>query len=240
MPKLHRFRNLACLLFCFLAVAPAKAQNSETAPSTIRVTFKRAAVASFLVGKRQPQLDQAEDMTLSCPLVQICIDDPDILPHAGRTLTRLADDQLRGRFGQQVIQRSDVQKAEDELKLNKEVDTPRLMAERLGKILNVDAVMIGTVWRYRDRGTVNGMPDSPASVAFAIYLVEAATGRVLWRGLFDETQQALFDNVLNAKKNLKMGLKWLSANELAEYGVREVFNKFPTNVLPGDFSGEQK
>ena len=71
------------------------------------------------------------------------------------------------------------------------------------------------------------MPDSPASVAFALYLVEVKTGRRIWRGVFDETQRPLTDNLLQARQSLKMGVKWLSARELARFGVEQVVKSFP-------------
>lgn len=240
MDRFYSFFLLCVLLLSTLAINPAMGASDEAADGAVRITFKRAAVPSFLVGKREPQMDEAMDQTLSCPIGKICIDDPTILPNAGATLTRLVDQRLRDRFGRQVVPRSEVQNAEDEIKLNSDKDTPRTMAGKLGRLLNVDVVVIGTVWRYRDRGTVAGMPDSPSSVAFAIYFVEAASGRTLWRGFFDGTQQTLLEDIFQAKKQLKMGLKWLTANELAEYGVRDVFRKFPSTILPGDFWGGEK
>jgi len=206
----------------------------------VRVVFKRAAVATFLVGQRQPNMDDSMDQTLSCPIGLICKDDPSILPNAGMTLTRLVDEQMRLRFGQQVVNRSDVQNAEMELKLDQSQDTPRSLAEKLGRLLDVEVVVLGTVWRYRDRKGDSELPQDLASVAFAIYLIEAETGRMLWRGLFDATQQDLFKDLFQAKKQIKMGLKWLSANELAAYGVKEVFSKFPPNILPGNYTGESQ
>ena len=94
--------------------------------------------------------------------------------------------------------------------------------------------------RYRDRGAIEGMPDSPASVAFAVYFINVEDGRQLWRGLFDATQQAVSKDLLQAGKQLKMGLKWLSADELAAHGVREVFGKFPSEFLPGNYTGSPK
>jgi hypothetical protein len=70
------------------------------------------------------------------------------------------------------------------------------------------------------------MPDAPSSVAFEIYLVEAATGKRLWREKFDETQKTLSEDVIRGFKQLKMGARWLTADELARYGVREILKKF--------------
>lgn len=223
------------MLLCVIALVPVKAFSAEPAQPEVRITFKRAAVASFLVGRRQPQLNESADQTLACPLRRICVEDPSILPNAGITLTRLVDQQFRLRFGQQILPREEVKTAENGLKLNPETDTPLSMAKALGKALDVDVVAMGTVWRYRDRVSEAGMPDRHASVAFSVYLVNVSSGRVIWNSMFDETQKPLMDNLLEARKQIKMGLKWLSADELAKQGVQQVFSTFPTNILPGKY-----
>lgn len=224
------------LIMCVLFLLPVGGSADEKpAEPPVRITFKRAAVASFLVGRRQPELNETADQTLSCSLKRMCADDPSIKSNAGITLTRLVDQQLGRRFGNQVLPREDVKVVENGLHLDRESDTPLSMAQALGKALDVDVVMLGTVWRYRDRSVQPGMPDSNASVAFAVYFVEVATGRILWYNTFDQTQKTLMSNLLEAKKQMKLGLKWLSADELAERGVQEMFSQFPDNILPGNF-----
>ena len=88
-------------------------------------------------------------------------------------------------------------------------------------------MLVGTVWRFREKGTDIEIPDSPASVAFAVYLVDVVSGKRLWRDAFDGTQKTLSEDVLGGLRQIKMGLRWLSANELARYGVKNVFMKFP-------------
>lgn len=73
------------------------------------------------------------------------------------------------------------------------------------------------------------MPDSPASVGFALYLVDVETGVRLWRGAFEGTQKALSDDLIGGLKQLGMVLRWLSAEELARYGVKSVLKKLPLN-----------
>ncbi|MBT8338883.1 MAG: hypothetical protein HKP58_14465 [Desulfatitalea sp.] len=224
---------LAAVMCPPASAVAADSENAGEAP--VRVVFKRAAVASFLVGKQAPDVNEKMDKTLSCPMGQICTDDPSILPNAGMTLTRLVDEQLRRRFGGQVVSRTDVKNAEMQLTLDRAKDTPLAMAAQLGRLLDVEVVVIGMVWRYRDRAKVIGQPQDSASVAFAVYFIESRTGRMLWRGLFDATQQPVLDDLFQARKQLKMGLKWLSANELAAKGVQEIFQKFPQDILPGNF-----
>ena len=109
------------------------------------------------------------------------------------------------------------------------LDTPRKRAVRLGKVLEADLVMVGTVWRFREKGALTDMPDSAASVGFALFLVDVNTGVRLWRGIFDGTQKALTQDVLGGLKQLDMGLHWLSAEELARYGVKSVLLKLMPN-----------
>lgn len=228
---------LLWLLMGFTSLTPAWADTEPSGQPPVGLIFERAAVANFLVGPRQPEIDETMDETLSCPIGQLCLDDPSILPHAGITLTRLVDQYLRGRYGQRIAPRAEVRIAETEIKLSQEEDTPRTLAESLGRLLQVDVVVIGTVWRYRNRGGIEGMPDSPASVAFAVYFIDVKNGRQLWRGLYDATQRTVSKDLLHAGKQLKMGLKWLSADELAAHGVREAFKEFPSTFLPGEDTG---
>lgn len=204
------------------------------------ITFRRMAVVPFLVGARQPEPDETMDQTLSCPIDQLCIEDPSLPPRTGNIMTSLVNQQLRDRFGQRMVPSAQVQAAVAKIRLKNASSTPRSLALKLHKVLDVDLVMVGTVWRYRERGAILGVPDSPASLAFALYLIDARSGLQLWRGLFDGTQQTVMENLLHAKKQLKMGLTWLSADELAQHGVEEVFDQFPVNVHPGDADGKDQ
>ena len=221
-----QFLLAAVALFSILA-APCLAQ--DTPPE---ITFRHMAVMPFLVGARPPELDETMDQTLICPIDQLCTEDPSLPPRTGKMMTTLVDQQVRDRYGQRVVAEAKVQAAVARIRLKDVHITPRALARKLNKALNVELVMVGTVWRYRERGAILGVPDSPASLAFALYLVDARSGMQLWRGMFDGTQQTVLSNLLHAKKQLKMGLTWLSADELAHHGVQEVFEQFPANLQP--------
>ena len=114
----------------------------------------------------------------------------------------------------------------DDLPQNRMVDTPRQLAQRFGKASGADYVVIGSVWRYRDP-----TPGLGASVAFTAYLLEVDSGRRVWRGRFDKTQQALTDNLQDAGSFFtKEGARWLSAEELARFGIEQVMQSFPETV----------
>ncbi len=68
------------------------------------------------------------------------------------------------------------------------------MADR-GRRHGADGVLVGFVYRYKERvGKAYGV-ESPASVAFDIHLIRVADGRTIWSAHFDETQQSLGDNL---------------------------------------------
>ena len=216
----------------------APEQEQDQAPQT-EFYFKRLAVAPVLAGHRTPNMDETLDDTLSCTISQICVDDPAIGPQAGPMLTRLVQSVLRSRFGTNIVPSEDVQTAYTALRLNESKDTPRSLADRLGKMLNADLIVVGTVWRYRDRGAIQGFPDKPASVAFALYLVDPGSGRQLWRRIFDETQEYALKDMSKFTDRIKMGLKWLSSDELARYGVKQTLEAFPDYIIPVTENGSQ-
>ena len=219
------------LLILMTGSAPAAALEGDQAPQT-EIFFKRLAVAPILVGHRTPNMDETLDDTLSCTISQICVDDPAIAAQAGTMLTLLIQSVLTLRFGANVVPYDDVRTAYATLRLNGSKDTPRMLAQRLASMVGADLVVVGTVWRYRDRGVIEGFPEKPASVAFAVYLVDPESGRRLWRKIFDETQEFALKDMSKFTDRIKMGIQWLSADGLARYGVKAAFNDFPNSVIP--------
>jgi hypothetical protein len=231
MKKSCWMSTITTLTLLVLATANARLWAQEPAPQ-IDFYFQRLAVAPILVGHRTPNIDETMDDTLSCTISQICVDDPAIGAEAGPMLTRLVQSSLKNRFGPNVVSMDAVQAAYASLRLDDTKETARSLAQRLGRMLGADLMVVGTVWRYRDRGAIEGFPEKPASVAFALYLVEPRSGRRLWRSIFDETQEYALKNMFKFADRIKMGLKWLSSDELARYGVKETLNAFPDYVIP--------
>lgn len=214
------------------------AEEEEQEPR-VEIFFRRLAVAPVFVGHRIPKMDETLDDTLGCKISELCVFDPAINSGAGPMMTRLIQSTLLNRFGQNVVPMEAVQSAYAGLQLDDSRDTPRTLIHRLGKLLSADLIMVGTVWRYRDIGEIEGFPDKPASVAFALYLVDPETGRRIWRGVFDETQEYALKDMSKFTDRIKMGMKWLTADELARYGVKQTLNNFPANVIPLADKGTQ-
>jgi hypothetical protein len=188
--------------------------------------FKRIAVMPFLIGKLESP-EQPVEKPLSQPLEQLHIDAANLAEGADRILTRLVNEVLQIRFEDQVVSMEDAAAGYSEATRDRTLDTPRKLAKKFGENVHADLVVIGTIWRFREKGTVEENPDSPASVAFSVYLMEVSSGKRLWQNAFDGTQKTLSEDVLGGLKQIKMGLRWLSVKELARYGVKSVFRKFP-------------
>jgi hypothetical protein len=99
-----------------------------------------------------------------------------------------------------------------------------------GRDLGVDAVIVGHLYRFRDRVGTQYSVKVPASVAFDIHLISVRDGRVLWSGNFDETQQSLFEDLYQLGTFLNRGGRWITARELAVSGLEGMLDTFPASA----------
>jgi len=99
--------------------------------------------------------------------------------------------------------------------------------KKLGEVFKADAVLKGYVLKYVDKiGGKYGI-SSPASVSFIIHIYDTKDGSLIWSGSYKETQISLSENLLNIDLFFKRGLKWLTSDELAKFGVSEIIKKIP-------------
>jgi len=93
--------------------------------------------------------------------------------------------------------------------------------QNVGKCAGADFVVVPMVidWRERD-GSEMGATRA-ASVNLSLTLLDVRTGGVVKHYHFDETQQSLSTNILDAKKFVSRNGRWLSAMELAQEGLRQ-------------------
>ena len=106
------------------------------------------------------------------------------------------------------------------------VAAKKALADR-GRRHDADGVMVGFVYRYKERVGKGYGVESPASVAFDMHLIRVADGRTIWSAHFDETQQSLGDNLFQLGSFLSRGGRWLTAEDLAKSGLEEIIEKFP-------------
>jgi hypothetical protein len=99
--------------------------------------------------------------------------------------------------------------------------------QKTGKELNVDAVLVGYVFRYRERKGYPYSVEKPASVAFDLHLLRVKDGLIVWRGAFDKTQSSLMENVFQLSSFFSGGGKWVTAKELSADGLTAILKTFP-------------
>jgi hypothetical protein len=214
---------------CLALLLPAVFAGCKTGPATSAhksglsiVKIKRFAVMPFIKGLPDTKIDQSMRRMLYCNLANLCFNIKELKGNADELMTRHLQEALQKNYGEALIPLQEVQPAYSGLPKNPYSDTPQALAVALGKKLNADHIMVGTVWRYQERiGSATGSP-SPASVAFALYLVNVENGNPVWEATFDKTQQSLSENLLNYKEFFNMGARWLTADELARYGIDQV------------------
>lgn len=145
--------------------------------------------------------------------------------YAAERIMQLFWKRLQERAGIQIVPLGDSIKAasaEGALSTAK----PEAAAASVAKKLKVDAALIGFVEVYQERVGSRLGANPAASVGFEVKMV-AADGRVLWVGRYYERQRPLTEDLAGFVKRYGM---FITAEELAEYGVEEILKEFPFGV----------
>jgi len=101
------------------------------------------------------------------------------------------------------------------------------LVETTGGTNGVDAILMGYIFYFRERVGTSYSVESPASVSFSLFLVRVKDGQLVWRGIFEETQQALSENILKIGAFIKRKARWITARELAAEGLENLISTFP-------------
>jgi hypothetical protein len=101
------------------------------------------------------------------------------------------------------------------------------LLSQTGRRIGADAVLVGHVYRFRERVGGEFSAESPASVAFDVYLIDCRQERVLWSASYDHTQRALSEDVGDLQNFLRRGGRWVTAEALATAAMEEIFAEYP-------------
>jgi len=91
---------------------------------------------------------------------------------------------------------------------------------KVGTCMAVDYLLVPFAFTWQERRGGEWGVEQPASVTFDLYLITVGDGSVK-RFHFEERQQALTENILDAGKFFQRAGKWVSARELARDGIRQ-------------------
>ncbi len=128
--------------------------------------------------------------------------------------------------GWQIVSDKEVREAMSQVPPGAEGD----QAKTLGQLVYADAVIFPRLLRYRERVGEELGVQSPASVAFVLDLWDVKRGDVAWSARFDETQRSLTENLLGLGEYLHRGVRWLTAEELAQDGVDKAVENLRQNL----------
>lgn len=99
--------------------------------------------------------------------------------------------------------------------------------KQVGKTFEADAVLVGYIYRWRERQGADYGVESPASVTFDLKLIRPMDSAILWKSVFDKTQQSLSENLFDMDTFIESGGKWMTAEKLAEIGIRKLVSEMP-------------
>ena len=210
-PELARYRIHSIALIPFTSIATPQAHDQDAlflpAPDSIR----RSDISMGVPPGGHP----SPRKTMVVP------------GHAAETVTELFWGRLRDRKGLLVLPPGDavrVSAADGELVTMGMEKAAAAVAKRL----KADAALIGLVSVYQERVGSRLGADPPATVGFEAKIV-AADGQVLWVGGYYERQRPMTEDLMGFLQ------RWafVTAAELAEYGVVEVLRDFPFGVGEG-------
>lgn len=210
-----------------LSAASVGYSQEEKAVAPVFNAASKIAIIPFFKGKLDINSDEPEDKLLTCSIEQLCYISEDIRMGADQKLTSFTQTALTERLGSQILPKDFVAGAISKITPFHSEATPKSIAIETGKSLGADFVIVGSVWRYRNRVSARGSSDQPTSVAFVVYLLDVTNGNTIWKNSYIKSQTALTDDISNLAAVIKGGIKWLNADELAQLGVDEVFKEFP-------------
>jgi hypothetical protein len=97
----------------------------------------------------------------------------------------------------------------------------------IGRHLDGDAILTGSVYQFKNRVGFNYAVDSPASVGFHLDLIETQRGDIIWSRRYEETQQALSENLLGLGNFFMRKGKWVTVQDLAVSGLEKILQTLP-------------
>ena len=212
----NKYRWIAALLFLLLLISACKSRVAG--PEKIDTPFDMKKILIFPFQDMSKRY--GENLSIRCPVCGARFTIGTVGKDAAGILTGVLMSYMKNRTAFHLMPASREQEVLLE-KLSRD-DPGRAEVEiliGLGRELGVDGVMVGHVYRYRERIGSRYSVERPASVAFDVDLVNVKDGGVVWVGSFNETQQSLSENLFRIDRFIKRKGRWATAKEMAVSGL---------------------
>lgn len=190
-------------------------------------TFQASKMASlacipFVKGRSCTEVSSGDNALLDCKLSAINYPVEFYSTGASQAISLILHEELKKKYGSTLKDYDAGMFVFRRLAHDNPHSTLRSLASTCARELGVEYVMVGILENYIERvGNARGI-ERPASVSFRLYLMHAATGSVVFEGSFNERQQALSENILEASTFFKRGARWLTAGELSRDGISDL------------------
>jgi hypothetical protein len=194
-------------------------------PFTTMTTPQVRDIGDSSVSPPKGARGSSEEMVLTVPLsTEPQLRQTVTVPgYAAEKITQLFWSRLRNRKDVVVLSPSESAKSVVPSTGDAEKMTPESTAAALAKRLKADATLIGQVLVYQERVGSRLGANPAAAVGFEVKAV-AADGQVLWVGNYYERQRPMTEDFLGF---LQHWGTFVTAEDLARYGVTEVMKAFP-------------
>lgn len=210
-PELARYKIGSIALLPFTSIATPQAPDQDDLFLPPPESVLRSDISLAIPRDKQPPPKQT--MVVS--------------GYAAEKVTELFWGRLQERKGVQVLSPGDAVRVSS---TNGELAKmgPEKAAAAVAKRLKADAALFGLVSVYQERVGSRLGANPPATVGFEAKVV-AADGQVLWVGGYYERQRPMMEDL----SGFLHRWAFVTAAELAEYGVEEVLKDFPFGVGEG-------
>jgi len=222
--------SIKFFLLAMVVVLAGCASNTFT--ELRETTFSSSSMSTlasmpFVRGRRCLDASTGGDAFLDCRVSALSHSPEFYAPGALQEISAVLHEELRKKYGQIVKDYSAGVSVFEILVLRAPDRTLRELASAFGGEVGAEYVVAGVLDSYIERVGSARAISSPASVTFRLYIIHAPTGSTVFEGVFNETQQALTENILKAPAFFRRGARWLSAEELSREGIRRILADIP-------------
>lgn len=215
------------LFFCLLLLVIVGCHyrgEAVVSDSEKNLVFDRIAVVPF----QQIAPEDQGSGAVHCPLCGITINAVGAPGNPGKILETLFLEELnKNKPKFQLLDGERVAAVFRRISVNSLKSPPSRVLRDVGSELGADGVVVGYVYRFRERKGVAYSAEQPASVTFEIHLLRVSDGALVWRGFFDKTQSSLMEDLFQMSSFFRGKGRWVTAKELMGEGLEAILKTFP-------------
>lgn len=214
------------MLMAALLVVLAGCATTEPKPDLEKGDTWQPQTVAVLPFDKVPPKEPGSDYAVG-PLTGSLYTSGPIIPGAGDDLAAALEQQISSSTNLKVID-SDIAAGAWQRYTGRGINVPRLAdVASVGRSLAVDAVFVGFVYRFDERLGTAAAAEKPAAATFNLMLVRSRDARIVFKGVFDERQKDLSQNLLNLGQYMRHGLQWYTVKQLGRVGMEQIFDTFP-------------